>query len=145
MCGAMALRSRENEASGRLRAHRRFEHRPNMASPSQHSASQQGATQHGAPGSSRDGSARLLAVVALILAGTAWTVASFLESDAVVQAAPSEGVESAPGLGAEEFELHRNPAFDWSGVDRRAVGPVRSRAQGRPVLRAVRPSTSRQG
>ena len=141
----MALRSRENEASGRLRAHRRFEHRPNMASSSQHSASQQGATQHGAPDSSRDGSARLLAVVALILAGTAWTVASFLESDAVVQAAPSEGVESAPGLGAEEFELHRNPAFDWSGVDRRAVGPVRSRAQGRPVLRAVRPSTSRQG
>ena len=141
----MALRSRENEASGRLRAHRRFEHRPNMASSSQHSASQQGATQHGAPGSSRDGSARLLAVVALILAGTAWTVASFLESDAVVQAAPSEGVESAPGLGAEEFELHRNPAFDWSGVDRRAVGPVRSRSQGRPVLRAVRPSNSRQG
>ena len=141
----MALRSRENEASGRLRAHRRFEHRPNMASSSQHSATQRGTTQHGAPGSSRDGSARLLAVVALILAGTAWTVASFLESDAVVQAAPSEGVESAPGLGAEEFELHRNPAFDWSGVDRRAVGPVRSRVQGRPVLRAVRPSTSRQG
>ena len=141
----MALRSRENEASGRLRAHRRFEHRPNMASSSQPSAAQQGATQHGAPDSSRDGSARLLAVVALSLAGTAGTVASFLESDAVVQAAPSEGVESAPGLGAEEFELHRNPAFDWSGVDRRAVGPVRSRVQGRPVLRAVRPSTSRQG
>lgn len=68
-----------------------------------------------APPSARDSSFRLLAVVGLVLIGTALSVTAFLASDSVVRAAAPEEVEPPVLQYLPEPESYRTTSFIWSG------------------------------
>jgi hypothetical protein len=68
-----------------------------------------------APSSGRDSSYRLLAVVGLVLLGTALSVTGLLESDSVVRAAEPERVTPPVLRYAPELERFRTTSFIWRG------------------------------
>lgn len=90
-----------------------------------------------APSSGRDSSFRLLAVVGMVLLGTALTVKAFLESDSVVQAATQESVEPHAPQYIPDLELYRTTTFLWGGAGLGAPRSEVSTASGGLGLRRV--------
>lgn len=76
----------------------------------------------------RESSLRLLAVVALILSGTAWTVASFLASDAEVRAAEPTPPADQPPLFEPRLDPLRATSLHRGGAAQGALGAARADA-----------------
>ncbi len=100
-----------------------------------------------APSTGRDSSFRLLAVVGLVLLGTALSVTAFLESDSVVRAAEPEAAPAqryAPGIRyAPDLEPFRTTSFIWAGDAARAGarGERRALSSGLRLRRLPRPGS----
>ena len=67
------------------------------------------------PSAGRESSLRLLAVVGLVLLGTALTVRAFLESASVAHGATQESVEPPSTQYMSEVESYWTTTFLWSG------------------------------
>ncbi len=90
-----------------------------------------------APADTRDSGTRLLAVVGLVLLGTALTVKAFLESGTVVEAAGPTSVEQPAPKFTPDLELYRTTSSLWGGSSTGVPQPSERAATGGLGLRRV--------